>query len=166
MTNFFASCKTLDELKAEYRKAAFANHPDRGGNPETMKRINADHDARFEQLKREHNAAADEQNQTTETAEEFRSVIEALLSLDGLNVELCGRWLWISGDTKAHKDALKAAGCRWSNNKKMWYWRHQEDGAKWHKGNATMGDIRNKYGSQMFTSDGKYSEYQRERLGA
>lgn len=166
MTHFFSSCNTLDELKAEYRKLAFANHPDRGGDPATMKQINADHDIRFEQLKNAHNAAADAQHQTTETAEEFRAVIAALLKLTGLNIELCGRWLWISGDTKLHKEALKAAGCRWSNNKKMWYWRHEEDGHRYRKGGATMGEIRNKYGSQMFRADGSYYEYQREQLGA
>ena len=28
---YFTNCKTLDELKAEYRRLAMANHPDRGG---------------------------------------------------------------------------------------------------------------------------------------
>ena len=36
---YFESCKTLDELKAEYRRLAMANHPDRGGDVETMKQI-------------------------------------------------------------------------------------------------------------------------------
>ena len=109
---YFTNCKTLDELKAEYRRLAMANHPDRGGDAETMKQINADHDAAFEILKKRHNESADEFHQTTETAEEFRDIIEALLKLDGLTVELCGCWLWISGNTKEHKEALKAAGCR------------------------------------------------------
>ena len=69
---YFTNCKTLDELKAEYRRLAMANHPDRGGDVETMKQINADHDAAFEILKNRHNASADEFHQTTETAEEFR----------------------------------------------------------------------------------------------
>lgn len=166
MTNLFAHCTTLDELKAEYRKLALANHPDRGGDTEAMKRINADHDTRFEQLKAEHNAAADDQHQTTETAEEFRAVIDALLKLHGLNVELCGRWLWISGDTKPHKDELKAIGCRWSPNKTMWYWHHVDEYVGYRRGSSTIGDIRNKYGSQMITADGYYREYKREEIGA
>ena len=83
---YFTNCKTLDELKAEYRRLAMANHPDRGGDVETMKKINADHDAAFEILKKRHNESADEFHQTTETAEEFRDIIEALLKLDGLTV--------------------------------------------------------------------------------
>ena len=80
---YFTNCKTLDELKAEYRRLAMANHPDCGGDVDTMKKINADHDAAFEILKKRHNESADEFHQTTETAEEFRDIIEALLKLDG-----------------------------------------------------------------------------------
>lgn len=159
MYKYFANIKTLDELKAAYRRLVKQYHPDCGGDTETMKAINDEHDRIFEELKAKHNAKADEFHQTTETAEEFREIIEALLNLDGLVVELCGSWLWISGQTMKHKDALKAAGCRWSPNKKMWYWRHEEEGRRWHKGNRTIGEIRTKYGSQVFTAAGETSGY-------
>lgn len=162
---FFNHCKTLDELKAEYRKLALANHPDHGGDLETMKRINAEYDARFEQLKHEHNAANPDR-QTSETAGAFRRIINILMGLSGITVELCGRWLWISGDTKPHKDALKAAGCRWSQNKKMWSWHHPEEWSKYRKGSSSMNQIRNKYGSQVIGSDGSYYEHQRDMIGA
>lgn len=161
---YFTNIKTLDELKAAYRRLAMQYHPDRGGDTETMKAINNEHDELFEQLKRQHNASADEYHQTTETPEEFRAIIELLLRLDGLTVELCGSWLWIGGNTREHKDALKAAGCRWSNNKKLWYWHHAEEGRKWRRGKATMSDIRTKYGSQVFDAAGERSGY--ERIGA
>lgn len=122
MTNYFASVKTLDELKAQYRRLAMKHHPDVGGDVEIMKEINRQHDALFETLKAAHNAKAKADTTgrtyaTTETAEEFRAIIEALLKLDGLTVELCGSWLWIGGNTRENKDALKAAGCRWSSSK-------------------------------------------------
>lgn len=161
---YFQNINTLDDLKSAYRRLAMKHHPDRGGDLETMKAINAEHDALFETLKKRHNETADDDRKTTETAEEFREVIAALMKLDGLDVELCGSWLWIGGNTKEHKEALKAIGCRWSNNKKLWYWRHNEEGRKWHRGNRTMGEIRTKYGSQTFTSGGESSNY--ERIGA
>lgn len=148
---FFNNCKSLDELKAEYRRLVKLHHPDRGGDAETMKAINNEYEIAFEQLKKHHNATHDAEHQTTETAAEFIEIIEKLLKLDGLDIELCGSWLWIGGNTRENKDALKAAGCRWSNNKKLWYWHHPEEGSKWHKGKATISEIRAKYGSQHIT---------------
>lgn len=145
---YFNGVSSLDELKKEYRRLSMLNHPDRGGDIEIMKAINAEHDELFEMLKKQHNASADEFHQTTETAEEFRDILEVLMNLDGLEIELCGAWLWISGNTLAHKDALKAAGCGWSSNKKMWYWRHPENAGRYHKSKSTMTDIRAKYGSE------------------
>lgn len=154
---YFASCHTLDELKKEYRRLAMKHHPDHGGDLETMKAVNAQYEEAFETLKHRHNATHDEDHQTTEAPEEFIRIIEALLNIPGIIVELCGSWLWISGDTKPSKEELKACGCRWSSSKKMWYWRHQEDGAKWSRGKKSMNQIRNKYGSQTFTASGSES---------
>ena len=164
MTQYFANCKTLDELRIAYRKLAAIHHPDIGGDVATMQAINAEHDRVFEALKAAHNASADEFHQTTETPEEFREIIELLLKLEGLTVELCGSWLWIGGNTRENKDGLKAAGCRWSNNKKLWYWHHEEPGKHWRRGNSTMTDIRRKYGSQVYTASGESTKY--EKIGA
>ena len=147
---FFAACTTLDELKKEYRRLAMIHHPDHGGDTATMQAINGEYSEAFARLKDQHNAAADEAHQTTETPEEFIAIISQLLRFPGLIVELCGSWLWITGETYAIKDQLKAAGCRWSSSKKAWYWHHPEDGHRWHKGTATMSDIRTKYGSQTY----------------
>lgn len=114
---YFANIKTLDELKAQYRRLAMQYHPDRGGSTEIMQQINAEYERLHERLKAQHNAEADEYHQTTETAAEFIEIINALIKLSGLVVELCGSWLWIGGETKAHKDELKAMGCRWSQKK-------------------------------------------------
>ena len=55
---YFTNIHTLDELKAAYRRLALKYHPDMGGSTEIMQEINNEHDALFEQLKRQHNASA------------------------------------------------------------------------------------------------------------
>lgn len=156
MTNYFIHCKSLDELKKAYKAAAIENHPDLGGATATMQAINAEYEERFNILKHKQNtaAAADETGKTyatAETAGDFIAIIDALLKLDGLNIELCGRWLWIGGNTREHKDALKAAGCRWCSSKKLWSWHFAEDGV-YHRGKTkSMDAIRSKYGSTSFS---------------
>lgn len=155
MTTYFVDCKNLDELKRQYHRLAAKNHPDKGGNTAIMQEINAEYAARFEVLKRSQNEQAAEDTTgrtraTTESAADFIDIINHLFKMDGITIELCGRWLWIGGDTKPHKDALKACGCRWSSNKKLWNWHYAEDGARWHRGNKSMDQIRRKYGSTTF----------------
>lgn len=38
-----------------------------------------------------------------------------------LTVKLTGSWVWITGNTRPVKEALKLQGCRWSSNKSAWY---------------------------------------------
>lgn len=153
---FFTHCQTLDELKKAYRAAAMKHHPDRGGDTATMQAINAEYEARFEQLKEAQNRAAAEDTTgrtkaTTESAGDFIGIISELLKLDGLEVELCGRWLWIGGDTMKHRERLKALGCRWSSQKRLWSWHFAEEGDTWSRGRRSMAQIRAKYGSTTFT---------------
>ena len=89
MAQFFKNVNSLDELKKEYRRLVMIHHPDHGGDTATMQAINAEHDTLFEALKAKHNDEHDEAHQTTETPEEFREIIEALLRMDGVEVELC-----------------------------------------------------------------------------
>lgn len=161
MINYFSACNTLEDLKKEYQRLARIYHPDAGGpqaDNAIMAEVNSQHDAVFVRLKEAHNRAAADSSTirpTTETPEEFRAIIEALMKISGITVELCGSWLWISGNTKPNKEALKAAGCMWSNSKGMWYWRHAEDGCHWSRGKKSIGDIRLKYGSQVYSSNAK-----------
>ena len=117
---YFTNCKTIEEAKKLYRRLAMENHPDRGGDLDTMKAINAEYDEFFNTFKAQHNAAA----KTTgarpinETPEEFRQVIDKIINIPGIIIELCGSWIWISGETRAFKDQIKAAGCFWANKKK------------------------------------------------
>ncbi len=38
-----------------------------------------------------------------------------------MEIEICGLWVWVGGETKKHKSALKAAGYKWAMKKLKWY---------------------------------------------
>jgi hypothetical protein len=155
---YFEGITTIDELKKVYRKLCQLNHPDNGGNVTIMAEINNEYTKLFNILKNQHNtkAEADTTGNTrpiNECPEEYINIISELVTLKGLTVELCGSWIWISGDTREHKDKLKSIGCRWASKKKMWYWRSEADAVKSRK-TKSMDYIRNKYGSTSYsTSD-------------
>lgn len=71
MAKYFKNVKSFEDLKAQFRTLARKNHPDAGGNAETMKEINFEYDALFPIWKDRHNAERPE-NRTEETAESTR----------------------------------------------------------------------------------------------
>ncbi|MHA4875134.1 hypothetical protein, partial [Enterococcus faecium] len=44
--------------------------------------------------------------------EELEKVLTALSAMAGIVFEVVGNWVWITGDTINHKDALKEVGCK------------------------------------------------------
>lgn len=152
MPFYFADLLTVDEVKKRYRLLAFEHHPDRGGDHATMQRINAEyHDA----LKRCHLQSAHTEDGKEYTyrydesiEESVITVISQLLSLkmDDVKILLIGTWVWVTGETKLHKDALKAIGCRWHSIRACWYYT-----AKPYKGFHSKGGLESlamKYGYQ------------------
>jgi hypothetical protein len=45
----------------------------------------------------------------------------SLANLKDLTIVRCGSWLWVSGNTREHREVLKAAGFRWAPQKGKWY---------------------------------------------
>lgn len=75
---------------------------------------------------------------------EIKNAVESILPLQ-LSVEVCGNWVWVSGDTKPHKDALKAAGFKWAPKKANWFFKPSSC-KKYFRGNTPMDEIRVKHG--------------------
>lgn len=142
----FENCRTAEELKKAYHAAARAAHPDLGGSNEEMQRVNAEYEKAAERLANGY-TAADETFESMGDFEEYANVLNILFGLGGIEIELCGTWLWITGSTYAHKDALKAAGCKWSRKKKTWYYHSGEYTRKSRKA-YSMDEIRDLHGSK------------------
>lgn len=162
MKNWFTGCETLQALKERYKTLAKAYHPDLNpdAGDEAMQQINAQYDELVKKLSR---VSADGRTEATEQearnaadmATAYREVIAKIIHLAGINIELCGSWLWVSGETYANREALKDEGLRYASKKQMWYWRPEEAACYKSRRGATMADIRTKYGSERIKSDGR-----------
>lgn len=152
MEKYF-NASTLNELKSQYRKLAFTLHPDMGGDAKRFSEMKSEYEKLFLKLKDDAFKADPEHNKEwTVDAENlddgYMKIIDLLVHLANIDIELCGGWLWLTGDTKAVKDQLKACGCYWAPKKKMWYWRPSDYSCRHNRKNRSMEYIRGKYGSQ------------------
>jgi curved DNA-binding protein CbpA len=160
---FFENVNCIEELKRQYFALAKKYHSDiTGGSDEDMKALNNEYSDLQKKYKDVHASIKEDseapyytaKESTNEAPEDFINIIAFILSLKGVEVELCGRWIWISGDTKQHKDLLKEMGCKWAQNKKMWSWHYNGDKSGYSKRKCKdMGYIRNVYGSVSYRTD-------------
>lgn len=137
---------TETDIKAAYRKQAMKYHPDRNpAGAEMMKIINAAFDA-LKDFNGDISDGETEQAAAQDYPEAVNNALNVIMGLKGLDIEICGAWVWVSGDTYQHKGVLKEAGFKFASKKKSWYFR-PEDWSSASRGNYTMEDIRDKYGS-------------------
>lgn len=133
-------------IVAAYRRAAMKYHPDKGGSTEMMQAVN---EARATLETCEAYTYTDDSE--AGYGDSLNAAINAIITLPGLSIEICGLWGWVSGDTRTHKEVLKAAGYRWASKKFQWYFR--PDGWKSSgRGGYSMDEIRATHGSKPVAS--------------
>ncbi|MEM2161113.1 MAG: J domain-containing protein [Candidatus Nitrosotenuis sp.] len=137
---------TSEAIKAAYRKAAQQYHPDRNSaGLEMMKLINAAYD-----IIKDFNGNVDQEGNNKDYGNHLNAALNAIIGL-GLNIEICGAWIWVSGNTKSHKETLKSAGYRWAPKKALWYFRPDDYKCRKHKA-WRMEDIYSKYGRDVINT--------------
>lgn len=157
MMKWFKECKSVEAVKREYHKLCMKYHPDlnKDDTTEIMKQINTEYETAFEYFKNIHEEADNKtntytsSNETNETAKEFMEIINKLIICEGLNIDLCGRWIWLTGNTFPYKDIIKNLNFKWASKKRCWYWHKDEDICRSRK-NMTLDEIKNKYGCETF----------------
>lgn len=152
----FTNCKYAEEGKALYKELLKKYHPDNGGSTVTMQEINSEFTEWWKTHKSRHCSATGEEyiKETQERAEDFIEILDKLAALDGLDLEICGTWLWIRGNTLLNREALKEFGCRYATSKKAWFWTSESFTKKRMK-TQSMSAIRAKYGSEKIINESK-----------
>ena len=141
---YFQNISNLQDLKNLYRKLAMQHHPDHGGDVEKMKIINLEFEYLFENLPK-----TKQEEYSEQTASEYMEIIEVLIFIPNINIEICGTWVWVTGDTKPVKDILKAAGFKFAGKKIAWYWHGEKKYRKRSKRKLSLEEIRDLYGSEQ-----------------
>jgi len=77
----------------------------------------------------------------------FPEIISQIISFDVV-IEICGNWIWLSGNTRKYKKQLKNTGFFYAHLKRMWYWR-PNDYKSANKKPMSINMIRRKYGSDV-----------------
>jgi len=133
---------TKADIKKAYKKACTKYHPDKGGSVEMMQAVNQAYD----ELK-------DFEGNIEAGALGYSDLLnEALLkiiNLPNIEIEICGAWVWVTGDTKQHSKELgkNGAGFWWAKKKKAWYFR-PADWKSSSRGDWSLDRIRGEHGSQ------------------
>lgn len=136
---------TEEVVKTAYRQACLKFHPDRNlaGN-EMMILIN---EAK-ESLKAVTYPFEYKNEDGYNYGEEINEALNKIMNLEGLKIEVCGAWVWVSGSTKDQWILLKEAGFKFSPPKKMGYFRPEyAKTRRFKKDGLSMEEIRSKYGA-------------------
>lgn len=148
--NVFGLSGDLSEkdIKSAYKKLALKYHPDRNAlGAEMMKAVNTAFDFLMSNIDKINRFQSDDESYRYNYGDELEKILTALSSLSGVMYEVIGNWVWISGETREHKDVLKEMGCKWAMKKKQWFYRPEEHKSLWNRKEHSMDEIREMYGT-------------------
>lgn len=135
---------TEEIVKTAYRQVSLKFHPDR--NPAGHQMMILINEAR-DVLKNETYPFDYKNDENYNYGEEINNALNKIINLQGIVIEICGAWVWVSGNTKEHWEILKEAGFKFSPPKKMVYFRPvYAQTRRYKKDGLSMDEIRAKYG--------------------
>ena len=166
---YFKNVHTLEELRKQYKELLKKYHPDNAnGSTEATQEINAEYDRLFKLLKDKHERKSDNTADSTNTNQSeysknmydwendktLREALQKIINFDGIEIEIVGAWIWLSGNTYNYKKELKELRFKWASQKKQWYFHTDIFRKKSHK-SLSMDDIRSYYGSTKVQTDSR-----------
>jgi hypothetical protein len=160
--HFFAGLQTVEEIKSHYRRLAVKYHPDKGGDLRIMQAINQQYHDALKRCDGQTRTEGEKEYRYKYEADVEQAVVDKIAVLIGLGHEdltiaLIGTWLWVTGNTRAHKDQLKALGLKYHAGREAWFFNVKP----WRGGRSRAGlaGLAMKYGYREFAAQ------ERERIG-
>jgi hypothetical protein len=147
-TQFFAGITTIDAAKQLYKKLALQFHPDRGGETAIMQEINNQYQTALVMIGKGENMTDSQIDSILTENEAYAMALNAIICLPGLTIELVGSWIWVTGNTFAAKETLKAAKYMYASAKKAWFFRTEEHKAPSGGKKQDLNEIKAKYGAK------------------
>jgi hypothetical protein len=143
-------------IKSIYRKLSLRYHPDKkDGDERKFKVLGEAYLLLQDQYDFICNVVRTEEQEMFEAdprywqcfGEEMETAFLSIWKLEGIVIEICGVWIWLTGETYPHKNVLKSSGCLFSGKKKAWYWRTKQKKSYYSRGKYSLDQIRSRYGS-------------------
>lgn len=144
---------SIEEAKRQYHKLVFENHPDYGGSDEAMVQINREwdylrkHNFNLHETKEGSVYTDESQDVPDEVTERFAEIIASLVHMEGVGIEICGSFVWLSGNTYEWRQEIRELGFKWARRKKRWFLapkNYRKRGSEW-----SMDKIRSHHGSYV-----------------
>lgn len=138
--------KDLDSLKRQYFKLCKKYHPDTGGTHEQFLQLKLEYEKLIKQILKDGNLNAEQQNNELVIDEAIRAIIDQIIVLEGITVEVIGKWLWVGGNTLPVYKTLKSVGLEFIKKSGVPYWVYKGTETT-SRGKMSMDEIKAKYGS-------------------
>ncbi len=144
---------TTKELKTQFRNLCKVMHPDKGGNPEQFKEMLSEYQKLLEfafdgtEEERKNHSFRSEVKSDIFVWEKAQELLKTI-TVGGIELDIVGSWIWISGNTFQARNELKSFGCRYSKAKKSWYWFNNIKDSKKRKGSLSLKKIKERFGVQ------------------
>lgn len=152
---YFKNIQTLEELRKEYKRLLKQYHPDNpNGSTEATQEINREYEELFERLSKADTGNKDHSKYSKEVDAAIREAINKIIHLDDITIEIVYKWVWVTGNTYPVKKELKAAGFKFSGNRKAWYF-HTEETKRKGASKRSLDEIKAFYGCEEVKTEKK-----------
>jgi curved DNA-binding protein CbpA len=162
----------IETLTKAYKKAIFKHHPDHGGTNESFIELKNAYEYLMKELKYPSKKYSSETKQvedimanySEELINNIMELIEKFATNDDININIIGDWIWLHGDTKPHKEAIKALRFKFSKNKVAWYWHNGNYRRFGGKKDYSMDEIAYRHGGMFQISKKRNKQLSNKRL--